>query len=66
MPKRATAIRLSEQEQEELTRLTKHHRSEQQVVLRARIILAAAQGSSNAQIARNDEPGRNLAQHPGA
>jgi putative transposase len=52
MPKRATAIHLSEQEQEELTRLTKRHRSEQQVVLRARIILAAAQGSSNAQIAR--------------
>lgn len=52
MPKRATAIHLSEQEQEELTRLTKRHRSEQQVVQRARIILAAAQGASNAQIAR--------------
>src|SRR2546430_272295 len=51
MPKRATAIQLSEQEQEELTWMTKRHRSEQQVVLRARIILAAAQGSSNAQIA---------------
>lgn len=53
MPKRATAICLSEKEQEELTRLTKRHRSEQQVVLRARIILAAAQGSSNIQIARD-------------
>lgn len=52
MPKRATAIHLREKEQEELTRLTKRHRSEQQVVLRARIILAAAQGSSNIQIAR--------------
>ncbi|WP_236602227.1 hypothetical protein [Ktedonobacter sp. SOSP1-52] len=52
MPKRATVIQLSEQEQEELTRLTKRHRSERQVVLRARIILTAAQGSSNAQIAR--------------
>lgn len=52
MPKRATAIQLSEQEQETLTRLTKRYRSEQQVVLRARIILAAAQGASNAQIAR--------------
>jgi len=52
MPKRATAIQLSEQEQAELTRLTKRHRSEQQVVLRASIILAAAQGSSNVQIAR--------------
>jgi putative transposase len=53
MPRRATAIHLSEQEQEALTRLTKRHRSEQQVALRARIILAAAQGASNAQIARD-------------
>jgi putative transposase len=52
MPKRATAIQLSEQEQEELTRLTKRRRGEQQEVLRARIILMAAQGASNAQIAR--------------
>ena len=53
MPKRATAIQLNEQEREELTRLTKRHRSEQQVVQRARIILAAAQGSSNIHIARD-------------
>lgn len=53
MPKRATALRLSEQEQEALIRLARRHRSEQQVVLRARIILAAAQGVSNAQIVRN-------------
>lgn len=52
MPKRATAIHLSEQEQEALLRLTRRHRSEQQVALRARIILAAAQGTSNAHIAR--------------
>ena len=52
MPKRATAIQLSEKEQEELTRLSRRHRSEQQLVLRARIILAAAPGSSNIQIAR--------------
>ncbi len=52
MPKRATALHLSKKEQEELTRLTRRHRSEQQVVMRARIILAAAQGSSNIQIAR--------------
>jgi transposase len=45
-------IHLSEQEQEALTRLTRRHRSEQQVALRARIILASAQGVSNAQIAR--------------
>ena len=52
MPKRATALHLSEKEQEELTHLTRRHRSEQQVVMRARIILAAAQGASNSQIAR--------------
>jgi transposase len=52
MPKRATAVVLSEKEQEGLIQITKRHRSEQQVVLRARIVLAAAQGHSNAQIAR--------------
>jgi putative transposase len=51
MPKRATAIVLSEKEQEGLLQITKRHRSEQQVVLRARIVLAAAQGQSNIQIA---------------
>jgi putative transposase len=52
MPKRATQVQLSDQEQETLVQMTKHHRSEQQQVLRARIVLAAAQGHSNAQIAR--------------
>src|SRR6266853_544207 len=52
MPKRATAIVLSEKEQEGLLQITKRHRSEQQVVLRARIVLAAAQGHANVQIAR--------------
>ncbi|MBV9229402.1 MAG: helix-turn-helix domain-containing protein [Chloroflexi bacterium] len=52
MPKRATRIVLSEKEQEALMRISKRHRSEQQMVLRARIILAAAQSHSNAQIAR--------------
>ncbi len=52
MPKRATAVILSEKEQEGLLQITKRHRSEQQVVLRARIVLAAAHGSSNVQIAR--------------
>jgi putative transposase len=51
MPKRATPIVLSEKEQEELLQITKRHRSEQQVVLRARIVLAAAQGHPNVQIA---------------
>ncbi len=53
MPKRARAIYLNEKEQEELTRLTRRHRSEQHIVLRARIVLAAAQGYSNVQIARD-------------
>src|SRR5216684_6227854 len=52
MPKQATAIVLSEQEQGGLFQITKRHRSEQQVVLRARIVLATAQGHANAQIAR--------------
>ena len=53
MPKRATQVILSEKEQEELVQITKRHRSEQQQVLRARIVLAAAQGHSNAKIARD-------------
>lgn len=52
MPKRATKVVLSEKEQEALVQITKRHRSEQQQVQRARIILASAQGGSNAQIAR--------------
>jgi putative transposase len=51
MPKRATTIVLSEKEQEGLYQISKRHRSEQQVVLRARIVLAAARGRSNVQIA---------------
>jgi putative transposase len=52
MPKRATPIVLSEKEQEGLQQITKRHRSEQQMVVRARIVLAAAQGHTNVQIAR--------------
>lgn len=52
MPKRATQVILSEKEQDALVQITKRHRSEQQQAQRARIILASAQGASNAQIAR--------------
>jgi putative transposase len=52
MPKRATQVILSEKEQEELVQIPKRHRSEQQQVLRARIVLAAAHGHATAQIAR--------------
>ena len=55
MPKRARVVVLSEKEQEGLARMTKRHRSEQQLVLRARIVIAAAQGHSNAQIAHELE-----------
>ena len=51
MPKRATQDILTEKEREELVQITRRHRSEQQQVLRARIVLAAAQGHSNAQMA---------------
>ena len=52
MPKRATVVVLSEKEQEALRRITQRHRSEQQMVLRARIVLVAGQGQSNTQIVR--------------
>ena len=52
MPKRATKVTLSDRCVEELTKIIKRHKSEQQKVLRARIILSAAQGDSNAKIAR--------------
>jgi len=52
MPKRATAVILSEKEQEGLLQITRRHQSEQHMVLRARIVLAAARGYSNIQIAR--------------
>jgi len=53
MPKRATQVTLSEKEQEELRQVTRRHRSEQQMVLRAQIVLGAAQGYSNARMARD-------------
>jgi putative transposase len=52
MPKRAVQVILSEMEREELEQVIKRHKSEQQQVLRARIIVTAAQGHSNVQIAR--------------
>ena len=53
MPKRASRVVLTTTEQHALEQLTRRHRSEQQIVLRARIVLAAAQGMTNAQIARD-------------
>jgi putative transposase len=52
MPKRATPVQLGEEERAALVQVTKRHKSEQQLVLRARIVLAADEGRSNAEIAR--------------
>ncbi|HET8669280.1 MAG TPA: helix-turn-helix domain-containing protein [Candidatus Saccharimonadales bacterium] len=48
----ALAINLSEEAVTGLTKLIKAHQTGQQLVLRARIIVSAGQGHSNAQIAR--------------
>jgi putative transposase len=45
-------IELSEAERQELQRLVRRHNVRQQIALRARIILAAGDGKSNAEIAR--------------
>jgi transposase len=49
---KAIAINLSVEAVTDLTKLIKAHQTPQQIVLRARIIVAAGQGHSNAQIAR--------------
>ena len=48
---RPPAIALTEVERQELQRLTKHHTTPQQLALRALLILAAADGINNAQVA---------------
>ena len=47
-----TAITLTDVERQELEALTRRHATPQQLALRARIILAAADGANNGQIAR--------------
>jgi putative transposase len=46
------AIALSDVERQELDALTRRHATPQQLALRARIVLAAAAGANNGQIAR--------------
>ena len=46
------AIDLSDVVRQELDTLTRRHTTSQQVALRARIVLAAADGANNGQIAR--------------
>lgn len=53
MPKQATKLTLSEKELEGLRKIITRHKSEQRLVLRATIVLHAAQGHANAQIARD-------------
>jgi putative transposase len=52
MPKRAIPIQLREEERAALVQITKRHKSGQQLVLRARIVLEASEGKSNVTIAR--------------
>ncbi len=52
---RAIEFKLTQEEQSNLEKLVKGHKTEQQIVLRARIILVAGQGKSNAQIGRELE-----------
>src|SRR5512135_1031294 len=46
------AVHLSDAERQELEKLVKRHSTEQQIALRARIVLAAAAGKGNAEIGR--------------
>src|ERR1700756_4400616 len=46
------ALTLSEQEQKELEALVRRHSTPQQIAQRGRMILAAAEGKNNSQIAR--------------
>jgi putative transposase len=52
MPQQATRIELNEKELAALTQITKRHQSEQQQVIRAKIVLLAAQGDTNGKIAK--------------
>lgn len=53
-------IYLSEAEKQGLDKLVKRHKAEQQLVLRARIVLAAAEGQNNSQIAQALKVGRDM------
>jgi transposase len=49
-----TPVTLTEVERQELEQLLKRHTTPQQIALRARLILAAADGLNNAQVARQE------------
>lgn len=48
------AVNLTEEESQDLTKLVRRHSTRQQIALRARIVLAAAEGKNNAEIAREE------------
>lgn len=58
-----SAITLTEVERQELQRLIKRHTTPQQLALRARLILAAADGLNNAQVARQEALSVDTARH---
>ncbi|HNK51722.1 MAG TPA: helix-turn-helix domain-containing protein [Nitrospira sp.] len=58
-----TVIELTDTERDSLTRLTRQHKTPQQIVLRARIILACAEGLNNAQVARQLDISVDTARH---
>ena len=49
-----TEVTLSEEDRQDLAQLIRRHSTPQQIALRARIVVAAAAGLSNAQIARQE------------
>lgn len=57
------AITLTEVERQELQRLIKRHTTPQQLALRARLILAAADGLNNAQVAHQEAVSVDTARH---
>jgi putative transposase len=58
--RKPTPIKLTDKEREELEKLTKRHNTRQQIAIRARIVLAAAEGENNSQIARQFEITRDM------
>jgi putative transposase len=51
----AQPVVLSEQERQELEKLVRGHQTGQQIALRARIVLAAAEGKPNVEMARKEQ-----------
>lgn len=51
---KATEVKLNEEDSQDLAQLIRRHSTPQQIALRARIVVAAAAGLSNAQIARQE------------